>query len=277
VSGYRRYAVGGMVGGALTSIAANVLHTFVPPDDWPKSAEYAPEVGAIVGAIVWPLALLVASEVLARKRWASKRTRMVGTVAVLVVALVAAVISYQHLHALLLHYHETELSAALGPLAIDGLMIVCSVALVARDAEARESAPCPEVPAQESAPEVEVPGREGVALPGPSLVATGPEVPSHEGVAPVNAPAEPVNGSAEPVAAQPRKAIAAAHVARRKATTAATDNDRTDGALLARIRADITAGELPDPLTPTSVRNRYGVGKPRAERLVEATAGSEQS
>ena len=132
-----------MFGGAITSVAANVAHVFVPPTGWDTgvSGRWVPPVGAVLGAVVWPLALLVASEVLARKRFASRWTRLLGTLAVLVVALVAAVISYQHLHDLLLYYRETELSAAIGPLGIDGLMVVCSVALVAADTPADTPAP----------------------------------------------------------------------------------------------------------------------------------------
>jgi hypothetical protein len=127
-----------MFGGAITSVAANVAHVFVPPTGWNAgvSGRWVPPAGAVLGAVVWPLALLVASEVLARKRFASRWTRLLGTLAVLVVALVAAVISYQHLHDLLLYYRETQLSASIGPLGIDGLMVVCSVALVAADTPA---------------------------------------------------------------------------------------------------------------------------------------------
>jgi len=128
---YRAWAVSGMLGGACTSVAANVAHVFVPPVGAP--AGWAPEPGAVLAAIVWPLALLGATEVLARKRWAHRWMRLLGTLAVLVVALVAAVISYQHLHDLLIHYGESQLSATIGPLGIDGLMLVCSTALVAAD------------------------------------------------------------------------------------------------------------------------------------------------
>jgi hypothetical protein len=120
-----------MLGGACTSVAANVAHVYVTPRGAVHG--WTPEPGAVLAAIVWPLALLGASEVLARKRWAHRWTRVLGTVSVLVVAIVAAVISYQHLHDLLFHYGESQLSATIGPLGIDGLMLVCSVALVAAD------------------------------------------------------------------------------------------------------------------------------------------------
>lgn len=131
---YRAWAVSGMLGGACTSVAANVAHVFVLPAGAP--ADWMPEPGAVLAAIVWPLALLGATEVLARKRWAHRWMCILGTLAVLVVALVAAVISYQHLHDLLIHYGESQLSATIGPLGIDGLMLVCSTALVAADTPA---------------------------------------------------------------------------------------------------------------------------------------------
>jgi DNA-binding CsgD family transcriptional regulator len=135
--GGRGWAYAGTVLGAVTSVAANIADAYVAPKTWhptqPGQA-WSPDLGAVLGSVFWPLALLVASETLARKRWAGPRSRAVGAAAVLLVALVAAVISYQHLHGLLQHYQETDLSAALGPLAVDGLMIVCSLALVSADA-----------------------------------------------------------------------------------------------------------------------------------------------
>jgi DNA-binding CsgD family transcriptional regulator len=137
--GGRGWAYAGTVLGAVTSVAANIADAYVAPKTWHPThpgQTWSPDLGAVLGSVFWPLALLVASETLARKRWAGSRSRAVGVGAVLLVALVAAVISYQHLHGLLQHYQETDLSAALGPLAVDGLMIVCSLALVSADAPA---------------------------------------------------------------------------------------------------------------------------------------------
>ncbi len=61
-----------------------------------------PEPGAVAGAMFWPIALLIASEILTRKRWPDGwRWVAVRALGLLPVAAVAAVISYLHLHGLL--------------------------------------------------------------------------------------------------------------------------------------------------------------------------------
>ncbi|GAA2355727.1 DUF2637 domain-containing protein [Dactylosporangium salmoneum] len=45
-------------------------------------------------------------------------------------ALVAAVVSYRHLSGLFRHYGEDPLTATLGPLAVDGLMVMAAAALL---------------------------------------------------------------------------------------------------------------------------------------------------
>jgi hypothetical protein len=47
------------------------------------------------------------------------------------VAVVAAVMSYRHMRSLLASYGEDPLNAAIGPLAVDGLMVVAGFALLA--------------------------------------------------------------------------------------------------------------------------------------------------
>ena len=47
------------------------------------------------------------------------------------VASIAALLSYKHMSALLTAYGEDAVGAALGPLVVDGLLVVCSVALLA--------------------------------------------------------------------------------------------------------------------------------------------------
>jgi hypothetical protein len=132
--GVRRIAYFGVVVGLAVSIAANVAHGFVPPPGWPADKPWTPEPGAVAGAMFWPVALLLTTEILARKKWpAGWVWLVVRLVGLLPVAVVAAVISYQHLHGLLLHYYETPLAAAIGPLSIDGLMVMASAALIAPD------------------------------------------------------------------------------------------------------------------------------------------------
>jgi DNA-binding transcriptional ArsR family regulator len=125
----RRWAYGGALLGGGVSVAANVAHSYVPPggaDAW------SPHAGAVIGAVFWPVALLVAVEILARVDWPAARGWLVLRYAgLLPVALVAAAVSYRHLSGLLDYYGEAALTVRLGPLAVDGLMLVATGALIA--------------------------------------------------------------------------------------------------------------------------------------------------
>jgi hypothetical protein len=131
---YRGWAYTGAALGGGVSIAANIAHSYVPPTGWtsPDGRQFTPQLGAVIGAVVWPLALFVAVEILARTPWPTGRRwvaiRYLGLVPV---ALVAAFVSYRHLSGLLAYYHEDPLTAAIGPLAVDGLMVMATSALLA--------------------------------------------------------------------------------------------------------------------------------------------------
>lgn len=105
--------------GAGASVAANVAHA---------RAETGPRLASAFA----PVALLLCVELVAQVSWPQGRAwawgRWLGTG---VVALVAGVTSYLHMRGLLVSYGETPLVATLQPLAVDGLMIVSSVALLA--------------------------------------------------------------------------------------------------------------------------------------------------
>jgi hypothetical protein len=155
--------VGAGLGGAV-SIAANVAHSYVPPAGAP--AGWQPEPGAVIGAVFWPVALFVVVETVARTVWpAGRRWVALRYVGLLPVALVAAVVSYRHLSGLLAHYREDSLTALIGPLAVDGLMVMATGALIASAARPRaagslpaEPVPPPVVPAGRGAAEVSPPG-----------------------------------------------------------------------------------------------------------------------
>ena len=126
----RGWGYAGAVLGGLVSIAANVAHSYVPPAHAP--AGWHPPIGDVVGAVFWPVALFVAIEILARTGWPSgKRWVVVRFLGLLPVAVVAAIVSYGHLSGLLAHYGESALTSHLGPLAVDGLMVMASSALMA--------------------------------------------------------------------------------------------------------------------------------------------------
>lgn len=128
--GARLFAWLGFGFGSVMSIAANVLHTWLPapkmPDGW--SPDLAPQ----IGAAVWPIGLLISVEVLSRVSWRPgplwglARYGGAGTVAI-----GSGVISYGHLHEVLVAWGYGHPGADVGPLVLDGLMVVCGFALLA--------------------------------------------------------------------------------------------------------------------------------------------------
>jgi hypothetical protein len=120
----------GFVFGSVMSVAANVLHAWLPAAERP--AGWSPGIAPQIGSAVWPIGLLLSVEVLSRVRWAPgvwwvlARYGGAGTVAV-----GSAVISYGHLHEVLLAWEYGPLGAAVGPLVLDGLMVVSGFALLA--------------------------------------------------------------------------------------------------------------------------------------------------
>jgi hypothetical protein len=126
----RGWAYAGALLGGVVSVAANVAHSYVPPAG--AGAGWVPPGGAVIGAVFWPVALFVAVEILARTAWPdSRRWITLRYVGLLPVGLVAAVVSYRHLSGLLAFYGEDGLTATIGPLAVDGLMVMATGALIA--------------------------------------------------------------------------------------------------------------------------------------------------
>jgi hypothetical protein len=137
--------IGAILGGAV-SVAANIAHSYIPPIH--AAASWSPDTGAVIGSVFWPIALFVAVEILTRIPWpAGKGWTMLRFGGLLPVALVAAVVSYRHLSGLLDHYSEDALTVTIGPLAVDGLMIMATGALLATGHAARSAntSPAPAV------------------------------------------------------------------------------------------------------------------------------------
>ncbi|HWU12107.1 MAG TPA: DUF2637 domain-containing protein [Streptomyces sp.] len=129
----------GFAFGSVVSVAANWLAAWLPASDMPEG--WSPTIAAQVGAAVWPVALLLSVEVLSRTAWQDGRAwlvvRLGGSA---VVALGSAVISYGHVRAVLLDWGYDHLGASVGPLVIDGLMVLCGFALLSMSRrEARPS------------------------------------------------------------------------------------------------------------------------------------------
>lgn len=114
--------------GAVMSVAANALHV---------TQVVGPEMGGaslpqVVSAAFWPVALILSIEVIARVVWpAGWGFTVLRWGGVGAVALVAAIVSYRHMHGLLLHWGEETITALLGPIGVDGLVTVGAVALMA--------------------------------------------------------------------------------------------------------------------------------------------------
>jgi hypothetical protein len=133
--GLRWAYLGALLGGGV-SVAANIAHSYIPPTH--AAADWSPDTGAVIGSVFWPVALFVAVEILTRIPWpAGKGWTMLRFGGLLPVALVAAVVSYRHLSGLLDHYSEDALTVTIGPLAVDGLMIMATGALLATGHAAR--------------------------------------------------------------------------------------------------------------------------------------------
>lgn len=160
----------GFTTGIVASVAANVAHSFVPPAK--ASPSWHPAPGAIVFGAFWPIALLVAIEVIARVEWPSgKGWKVVRHGGLVTVAAIAALISYRHMSGLLATYGEDTLSAAIGPLAVDGLMAVCTAALLATSRHGAAEA----LPQPAPAPTPAAVGLEPPLPPEPPVATRGPE------------------------------------------------------------------------------------------------------
>ncbi|MGX4658473.1 DUF2637 domain-containing protein [Micromonospora sp. SCSIO 07396] len=140
----RGWAYVGVILGGVVSIAANVAHTYLPnppdgaPAGWAPGPGWSPSPLAVALSVFWPVALFVTVEILTRIPWGNGASSVFARVAgVLPVAVVAAVVSYRHLSGLLAHFGEDPLTIAIGPLAVDGLMVMASAALLVTSRRSR--------------------------------------------------------------------------------------------------------------------------------------------
>jgi hypothetical protein len=226
--------------GIAASVAANILH-----------AE-ASIVGRLVAA--WPpVALLLAIELLSRipvhRRWLSA-ARLTATAAV---AGIAAWVSYWHMVSVAAAYGESQSSAHLIPVSVDGLVVVASVCLVELGAR--------------------IASLDTTRAAAPALApVTGP----HEATSPVVQPAEPASS---PKPAAPSRAPAAPAPAR---PAVAGKRSGSTAAAIARTRARHPQWSTAQiaarvGVTDRTVR-RYTTGTDaNASSHVEATSGQEQA
>jgi hypothetical protein len=119
----RRWAYGVMLAMLALSIAGNVSHTY--------HLDATPSARMLAYGLFWPLIAWGAVELFVRIPWqdivSHKLVRWGG---VLLAGLVAALVSYRHLRGLLQADGEEWTVYTIGPLAVDGLMIMSTLALL---------------------------------------------------------------------------------------------------------------------------------------------------
>ena len=130
----------GFAFGAAVSVAANVKHAYIPrpPEGleeaaakaWTPPPEWAPDMSAVLGAAVWPLMLLLAVEVMTRVSWGGGWWNLARFGGVGIVGLGSAIISYGHIRDVLMTWHYGSVGAHIGPIVVDGLMVVSGFALL---------------------------------------------------------------------------------------------------------------------------------------------------
>jgi hypothetical protein len=251
VSGRRWAYIGAALGGTV-SIAANIAHSYVPPTG--AAAEWTPRFGAVVGAVFWPVALFVATEILTRVTWPSGRVWwLLRWTGMLPVAFVAALVSYRHLSGLLAFYGEEPIVCVLGPLAVDGLMVMATGAILATGQHSHTN-PIP----------VSVPAVPDIAV-RPALIP--PAVPTPVAPEPAGDPKPSTEPAAtpEPVAAR-TDVPTPAHVAARVTPSPTTIPLRPNAA--PRPAAGTTS--KPRPRRPAPTRSAEGLAAPATDTPVTA-------
>jgi hypothetical protein len=130
----RGWAYTGAILGITVSVTANIAHARIPTH---------PHTGAVAFAALWPLFLFVTIEIMARTPWPHlHRWKWVRFGGLTIVGVVAAIVSYRHQAGLLAFYGEDRLTTIIGPLAVDGLLLTATGALIATS-RTRQSTPAP--------------------------------------------------------------------------------------------------------------------------------------
>ncbi len=111
----------------MLSMAANIGHTVLAVSTVPVGFR-------MVGAVAWPLLVFFGVEIIVRVAWDAiigrRRLASLARLLILVPAAPAAITSYEHMHAVLTAMGERPFIAAIGPGAVDVMMIGCTITLV---------------------------------------------------------------------------------------------------------------------------------------------------
>ena len=244
----RGWAYAGAIVGGGVSVAANIAHSFRPPAA--ALPTWTPQPGAVLLAAFWPLALLLAVEVLVRVAWPREtRWTVLRFGGVTPVAVVAAVVSYRHLSGLLDWYGEDTVTVAIGPLAVDGLMLISTGALLALSTRSLDA-----TGSRGSSESVESTATADRAEPPPSSYPTPVDV-------------------AAPAQIEPARVVALVSRAAPSTETTEVEPRAED---LARAQALITDGALPRRPSAEEVRKQLKIG-PKYARAVRDTLSSQTS
>lgn len=127
----RGWAYLGLLLGLAGSVAGNVANTILTDTrvtEWLR----------VPFAVAWPVWTWVGIEVLTRIEWRRHWSHWIARLILMgPTTLVAAFVSYLHLHHLMVLSGEPGLAQAVGPLAIDGTLFGCTVALLVTRAQER--------------------------------------------------------------------------------------------------------------------------------------------
>lgn len=123
----------GVALGLVASIAGNVANTVLTESTVHLALR-------VPFAVAWPVFVGIGIEVLTRVEW-ERNWRHWGARAFLMgpMTLVAGFMSYLHLHHLMILSNEPGLAQAVGPLAVDGTLFGCTVALLVTRASHRQA------------------------------------------------------------------------------------------------------------------------------------------
>lgn len=119
-----KWARSGLVFGVIASVAGNVSNACLTDSQ-------ASIILRVPLAVVWPVALFIGVEVLVRNRAVRGLLARIGQLALLSVTVPTAITSFVNLHALMIKAGEPGMAQLTGPLAIDGLMLGCTVMMLA--------------------------------------------------------------------------------------------------------------------------------------------------
>jgi hypothetical protein len=123
----------GVLLGLAASVAGNVANTVLTVSDVDLRLR-------IPFAVAWPVFVYIGIEVLTRVEWMRNWRHWIARLMLMgPMTLVAAFMSYLHLHHLMILSGEPGLAQAVGPIAIDGTLFGCTVALLVTRHVARVS------------------------------------------------------------------------------------------------------------------------------------------